>query len=470
MKILLTILIILGLFFLIGCENQLTSMEEPGGEAERSLPRTGALAKQNSNLADHYIVEYTNEAKFLVAVESVGGTINNNHSVIKYASITGLSSSSANKLAKKAGVKSVTQDLILQMVDPDMRSKSVAADFGNPPVSGDDDFYFDLQWGHDAVDAPEAWDEGYRGAGVRVGVLDTGFDLTHPDLTPNINFDLSKNYVPGEVLQYMLPDAFSHGTHTAGTIAAADNGFGTIGIAPEAELVLIKVLDDAGSGSFDWLISGIIYAAMNNVDVINMSIGAYIAKSVDGEHLTNALQAAIRYAYQNGVTIVASAGNDSNDMDHVGPWMHIPGDLAQIINVSATAPIGWVANPPSPSLDFPASYTNYGQSAIDFAAPGGDYIYPGNELCSVAGIVNYCYVFDYVFSTGQGGWYWSVGTSMATPHVTGVAALIIGKNGGSMKPAHVERQLRSSADDLGKPGNDDYYGAGRVNAYNAVTL
>src|SRR4029450_10815560 len=113
---------------------------------------------------------------------------------------------------------------------------------GNPPNSGSGDFFFDLQWGHDAIDAPEAWDAGFKGHGARVAVIDTGFDFDHPDLVPNINFSLSRNFVPGEDLGYGLPDPFSHGTHTAGTVAAAENNFGTIGVAPEAELMLLKGL------------------------------------------------------------------------------------------------------------------------------------------------------------------------------------------------------------------------------------
>lgn len=102
----------------------------------------------------------------------------------------------------------------LQWIHPG-RQEEVSVEFGSPPFSGDDDFYFDLQWGHDAVDAPEAWNAGFRGAGARVAVLDTGFDTDHVDLVPNINFALSANFVPGESLTYVLPDPFSHGSHTA---------------------------------------------------------------------------------------------------------------------------------------------------------------------------------------------------------------------------------------------------------------
>jgi lantibiotic leader peptide-processing serine protease len=109
-------------------------------------------------------------------------------------------------------------------------------------------------------------------------VLDTGFDLTHPDLAPNINFALNQNFVAGEMLQYGLPNVFSHGSHTAGTIGAAENAFGTIGVAPDVELVLVKVLGDAGSGSFADVISGIVHAADVGADIINMSFGAYLPK------------------------------------------------------------------------------------------------------------------------------------------------------------------------------------------------
>lgn len=188
--------------------------------------------------------------------------------------------------------------------------------------------------------------------------------------------------------------------------------------------------------------------------------------------LKNSIARAVAYAHQNGTTVITSAGNDANDGDHDKALIHIPSDAPQAISIAATAPIGWAVDPLNAFLDNPASYTNFGQSVIDFAAPGGDTAYPGNENCTIAGLLRPCWVFDLVFSTGSNlnpaiaSYYWSAGTSMAAPHASGVAALIIGANGGDMAPAQVEAALRSSADDLGKPGNDDFYGAGRVNAYN----
>ena len=382
------------------------------------------------------------------------------------------------------GIRSVSISPSLQRVDPTRVIEGPSISAVNPPNTGDDDFFFDLQWGHDAVDAPEAWEAGRRGAGARVAVLDTGFDTDHPDLAPNIDFDASLSFVPGEGLDYALPDTFSHGTHTAGTVAAADNGFGTIGVAPEAELILIKVLPDAGCGGDGPILEGIMHAAgPADADVISLSLGAALQKSGYLEEgcdegpeddvwvtanevaeIRHAYARAVKYANAQGATVIASAGNSASDGDHTADLIHLPSDTPGVLSISATGPVGWALDPDT-FLDHPASYTNYGQSVIDFAAPGGDFVLPGEDLCTVAGVSGVpCWAFDLVFSTGNNGWYWSAGTSMAAPHVAGVAALYIGANGGEMSPKQVEQTLRATADDLGKPGNDDFYGMGRVDA------
>ena len=436
-----------------------------------SLEKSAVSAKSASSSGNSFLViansnklpnNLTND------LASANGTIT---SAISQIGIVVVSSDDPDFVAnasKIKGVQSVVPNLTEQWLDPNERSSNFEADYGNPPFSGDDDFFFDYQWGHDAIDAPEAWNAGFRGAGVRVAVLDTGFYLNHPDLEPNVNLALSKD-LTGEGLQFVPTEEigdFSHGSHVAGTIAAADNAIGIIGVAPEAELVLLKVLDDSGSGNFGDLIEAIIYAAAIDVDVINMSLSGAWLKRWGSEYalLTNAVNRATTYAYQHGTTVIAAAGNNGWDRDHFfGDLVVSPADGPNVISISATAPYGWWFDF-STNLDVPASYTNFGQSAIDFAAPGGDFDLPSGA-----------YIFDMVLSSGGGydedlgwGWYFAAGTSMASPHAAGVAALIIGKNGGSMKPAQVEAALRASADDLGKPGNDDYYGAGRVNAYNAV--
>lgn len=364
-----------------------------------------------------------------------------------------------------------------------------AESFGQPPASQDDDFFFDLQWGHNAVGAVESWNAGHRGAGVRVAVIDSGADATHPDLAPNINSALSMSFVPGEPWDYAGADTFNHGSHTAGTIAAADNGVGTIGVAPEAELIILKTLGaDSGSGSSYGTMAAMVYAANIGVDVANMSLGLAVRKNglfdvnetpydksddikfdVGGKdgiaQFINTYSKAANYAKKNGVTLIASAGNESTDYDKTDSLMHLPSSLPSVLSISALGPRLWAKNPET-FTDHLAIYSNSGQSTIDFAGPGGDYtsaFMPGGfDECTVGPVTNVCYIFDFVFSTGNGGWYWSVGTSMSAPHVTGVAALIVGANGGNMKPSHVERELRALAADLGKPGNDDVYGAGKA--------
>lgn len=392
----------------------------------------------------------------------------------------------ASKAAGISGVQAIMPNVKVQFIAP-AENVVLEAEYNNPPNSGDDDRFFDLQWGHDAVDAVEAWNAGERGENVRVAILDGGFDTDHPDLAPNVNLDLSADFT-GEGLEYAIDDSFSHGTHVAGTVAAADNGLGIIGVAPEAELVLVKVLGDAGTGSFADVIAGIIYAADVDADVMNMSLGAAFDKNgniigEDGEviqmpakevaALKNAIQKAVTYAYQQGTTVIASAGNDGINGQADKSLIHVPSDLAHVINISATAPYEW-GRDPSTNLNELASYSNYGNK-VDFAAPGGDYdLFFAEGLTPCDGPVlpgRPCYVYDMVFSTGSNGnYYWSAGTSMASPHAAGVAAIIIGANGGDMSPAQLEAELIKSAEDIYKPGRDPYSGHGLVNAYNAVMI
>ena len=369
------------------------------------------------------------------------------------------------------------------MVDWVEPTQAVASDFGYPPTSGDNDRFLDIQWGQAAVDSVGAWNAGHRGDGVKIAVLDTGFNLTHPDLAPNIVGSANMTAEgPANGQWAGSPTGFSHGTHVAGIAAAPDNATGTIGTAPEADLLLVKVLSDNGSGRFEDFIQGIVYAADQDADVINMSLVASFEKNgIPGNYtareaaeLKNAVGKATTYAYQQGTTVIASAGNNAIDFDHTNNLIHLPSDAPHVSSIAATAPVGW-AKGWGPvlgrSFDHPASYTNFGQSVIDFAAPGGDFDYPGNETCTVAPFRSFCVFFDGVVAPGGGGtdlYFWSIGTSMAAPHVSGVAAIIIGANGGDMDPAQVEAALRASADDIGKPGNDDFSGAGRVNAANAV--
>ena len=366
----------------------------------------------------------------------------------------------------------VVRDVVIDWREP-TTTVAFELDVGDPPFSGSADFFFDLQWGHVPVRATAAWEAGVRGEGVRVAVIDGGFDLTHPDLVSNINFDLSMNFVAGETLQYALPDPFSHGAHVAGTIAAAQNDFGIIGVAPDAELVLLKALGDAGSGSFADVGAAMVYAADVGADIANMSLGGSIPQrgfcDEDGcvtarevAELRVFMQRIANYGTWKGTLYVTSAGNSGLDRDKTADLLVLPADINRVVSVSATAPIGWATDPLNTFLENLASYSNYGRSAIDVSAPGGDFVYPGDELCTV-GIVEDvpCWVFDLVFSTGNGGWYWSAGTSMAAPHASGVAALILSETPSlEGNPSRLAQELYRRAESIGQRGQDPAHGRG----------
>src|SRR5262249_17090580 len=150
-------------------------------------------------------------------------------------------------------------------------------------------------------------------------------------------------------------------------------------------------------------------------DVVNMSLGAQLVGHNKCDALGNCLTGrdiselqvfltrATNFAYQNGVTLIASAGNNATDLDHTADTVNFPAQLPHVLAIAATGPVGWAPNRSGTFLDNPASYSNYGSSAVAFSGPGGDFIYPGNEICAVprfptGAVVQFCWVFDMVFS------------------------------------------------------------------------
>jgi lantibiotic leader peptide-processing serine protease len=413
---------------------------------------------------------------FSAAVSAAGGTITHRFGSVGAAAVSAAGSSFVSKMSAVAGVQYVVPDVKLDWLPDQAYSQAVTKSASVPAVAADSygstEPYFGYQWDMQAIDAAGAWATGDTGAGVRVAVLDTGIDPTHPDLASNLDKELSKSFVPYEPT---IVDHDGHGTNVAGIIAAAKNGVGVIGVAPNAQIVAVKVLDGTGSGDLSWVIEGILYANAVGAKVINMSLGAYLPRqgfvAQDGTHVTAddvagflaLMTRVVNSAWSNGSLLVAAAGNESVDLTGDQGLVHLPSDVGRTLCISATGPQGWGLDP-SVNLDTPAVYTNYG-SAIDLAAPGGN-IDPTLYANDTPG-----WWFDLVFGDypmADGGYVWMAGTSQATPHVSGIAALIIAAHHGNIGPTQVESILERTANDLGKPGRDPWYGLGEVNAAAAV--
>ena len=393
------------------------------------------------------------------------------------------------------GVQAVAADFEYQWVAPQTDAGRVEISeaevvVGPSAVYGSAETFRNVQWAPDAIHAPDAWDAGARGAGARVAILDGGIHSTHLDIAPRLDVARSRSFVPNQPFNFDLrrdaagvcntPDTFWHGTHVAGIVAAPGQGAGTVGIAPDATIIGVKVLH-CGSGSFAAVINGIVYAATPIADggagahIINMSLGALVERGGSGiAHLAIAIERATKYADRRGVLVVASAGNDAVELN--GGTFNIPSDVGQVLAIAATGPMGWALG--STDVDRPASYTNFGTNTISVAGPGGDFVLPGNQVCSkpripTGTVAAPCWVMDMVMApcrgtgTSIGTYCFAAGTSMAAPAVSGVAALVIGKFG-PMPPQKLRHHLEQSADDLGKPGNDDFYGRGRINALRAI--
>ncbi|MDO9556029.1 MAG: S8 family serine peptidase [Coriobacteriia bacterium] len=289
------------------------------------------------------------------------------------------------------------------------------------------------QWAYSRIQGPSAWDVERGENSVVVAVIDTGADLTHPDLAGQLDVVNDRNFtVPSTATTYTVAaDDHGHGTHVAGIVAAAtNNGVGVAGTAPGVRILPLKVMDASGNGDSSAVVAAVDYATSVGVDVINLSL------AITGGGQSAVLEAAIQDATAAGVVVVAASGNAGTS------GVFYPAAYPECIAVGATG-----------RADARATYSNYG-AALDVVAPGGE----GNQVDSI---------LSTYWSSGTSTYAYAQGTSMATPFVSGAVALLR-----SYAPAATGADIRSaielSAKDLDSAGFDVYTGHGLLQLRNAL--
>jgi subtilisin family serine protease len=373
------------------------------------------------------------------------------------------------------------------------------------------------QWDMDEIQAGADSRALATGLGVTVGVIDGGIDFTHPDLVGHIDVGLSCSFIfsdtptadPAEVAdgdcsnKAAVQDLQGHGTHVATTIAGSLNGIGIVGVAPQATIVGLKACTIVGFCFADSVSAALRYAGDNGIDVVNLSLFAdpflyYCKNDADQRAILQDLSDAARYAQQHGVVVVAAAGNEAQDLGHpvtdeISPdW---PPDTAEVRDVQnncqvAPAEIPGVITVSAIGVNTLASYSNTGP--IDVAAPGGDAgqstaygrgrILAGWSSTDGTGTWEALSGANRAITDGGGRYVWISGTSMASPHAAGVAALVRQLHP-NWSPGAVAAALERSATARGCPdpanpnlvpcfggsGHTSYFGAGVVNALGAAS-
>jgi hypothetical protein len=308
-------------------------------------------------------------------------------------------------------------DLELRVMDDSFSSyyfPLLAADW--PPLPNDP--YYGRQWGLEKINAPQAWMLS-QGRGVLVAVLDTGTDLDHSDLVDKVRVDIDWDFVDDDAA---ADDAHGHGTHVSGIVAATtDNGLGVAGLGWEVALLPLRVVGPEGADSTD-LADAIYYAVDHGVGVINMSLGSEAT-------CPTIVQEAVTFAHTHGVVLVAAAGNDGTNVQN------FPASCYYVLGVAATTPD-----------DGRAGFSNYG-THVAVAAPGSD-------------------IYSTVLGGGCG---YRSGTSMASPYVAGLAALVQTRYP-TYTPTEVVSSILDNAVDLGSTGWDPYYGCGRIDASRTLSV
>ena len=459
-----------------------------------------------------YVVLYhagasTTDAK--AAVASAGGSLVANYSQIGV--VIARSSNAAFAATIKANPKvegAASTSGLGTSVTGDVSGASTGTNATTAATWGDS--LSGLQWDMTQIKVPEAHAINPGSRSVLVADVDTGLDFTHPDLAPNYDAANSTDCSSGSPVPLAVGnDINGHGTHTAGTIAAAANGTGIVGVAPGVRIAGVKSSNDDGFFFPEMVICSYMWVASHPIDITNNSYFAdpwlFNCKNDPGQRaIWNAERRAISLAQSHGTTVLAAEGNESTDLSHPTVDVISPDNTTpiarEITNACAVVPVevpGVIGVTATGNLRLKSFYSSYGVSTADVAAPGGDSILQltaaapnGRVLSTFSGVGTICLPSRTVIDPATGATYcYLQGTSMANPHATGVAALALSAHrttAGGLSAA-VQRATDALAcppdmsiygpfpQNSGAPqvcqggaGHNSFYGSGEVDALKAV--
>jgi subtilisin family serine protease len=472
--------------------------------------------------AETYIVLYQGNAlpaNAAATISAAGGTLLWGYSEIGVAIAQSNNASFANTVNAAAGVlgAAATTGLGVRLNDSfaavDALDTSTVAPALGIPAPGDDPLS-GLQWDMVQISAPQARAVNGGDPSIVVGDIDTGLDFTHPDLAPNVDFGNSVSCIGGvpNPSSAAWNDDNGHGTHTAGTIAAAKNGIGIVGVAPNVRIAAIKAGDTNGFFFPEAVVCAFVWAGTHHIQVTNNSYFAdpwlFNCRNDPGQRaIWEAERRAIRFAQQRGTVVVAAEGNEADDLAH--PTMDItsPDNTTpvprEITNACAVIPVeipGVIGVTADGNKVLKSFYSSYGVGTVQVIAPGGDSVLqrtaatpaPGNgRVLSTFPKALIANCFRQVIDASGATYCYLQGTSMASPHVAGVAALVAST--GVTSPGAIAAKVMNTADPVncpadlsiyapfpsvsnGKPqvcqgatGYNGFNGHGQVNALTAVS-
>ncbi|WP_329397688.1 S8 family serine peptidase [Streptomyces melanogenes] len=475
-----------------------------GGAATQAAP---AAASPSLSYVVNLRKGYGHADRVRKAIEAAGGTVVQSYDRIgvivvhsadpgfarAMRAVRGVESAGATRTAPLPAQTTTDVGAPRTLTAEEVRAAGAGAAAGEDPLEP-------LQWDLKAIKADKAHEKTLGSSKVTVGVIDTGVDDTHPDIAPNFDRAKSVSCIGGTpdtsdgAWRPFTTGGSPHGTHVAGEIAAAKNGVGVTGVAPGVKVAAIKV-STQGDGFFytEAVVCGFMWAADHGIDVTNNSYYTdpwYFNCKTDPDQkaLVEAITRASRYAESKGTVNVAAAGNESYDLaadaitDPASPNDSTPGDRtvdpSECFDIPTQLP-GVVTVAATGAKGLKSSFSNYGLGVVDVAAPGGDSTaYQPPQAPATSGLI--------LGPVPGGKWAYMAGTSMATPHVVGVAALL--KSAHPHAPAwKIKELLKEGADatacpdpyDIDGDGKADgvceggrhhsgFYGAGVVNALRAV--